>query len=323
MARMTRQNAVTIMRTLLWTVAAWAAAVTPAQGIDLSKPVVVVNGQAISYGTYYRRMEGLQGFGRRVGQNFVPASPGFLTLQQLINEALIVELAVDKGVAPTDQEIEAEYQTMKAADPQRVQDILKYTAEEEVRRQIRIQLSEFKLQTMGINIGDQQVESFYKEHPTMYTTPKTIDLYAIAVETAEQQDAVDKKLGSRTSFTDVAKELSTDLSKNAGGFLGRVVESGLPDRIRTKVENLKEGESTTWVDADAMKYKYYVGKIYPEKLSPLTPELRKAIRQRLMVDRGVIKNDLNKWMREKRATLKLDFKGTPFDEELKQAFAGG
>lgn len=311
------------MRSLFWTAAVLVAAVAPAQGIDLAKPVVVVNGQPITYGTYYRRMEGLQGFGRRVGQNFVPSSPGFLTLQQLINEELIVELAVDKGVAPTDAEISAEFESMKAADPERVKDILKYASEDDVRRQIRIQLSEFKLQTMGINIGDQQVETFYKEHPTMYTTPKTIDLYAIAVETADQQDAVDKKLAAKTPFSDVAKELSLDLSKNIGGFLGRVIESGLPDRVRTKVENLKEGESTVWVDADALKYKYYVGKVYPETLSPLTPQLRNAIRQRLMVDRGVMKNNLNQWMKEKRASLKLEFKGTPFDEELKSAFSGG
>jgi foldase protein PrsA len=311
------------MRTFFWTAATLMAVTVSAQGIDLSKPVVVVNGQPISYGTYYKRMEGLQGFGRRVGQNFVPASPGFLTLQQLINEALIVELALDKGVAPTEAEINAEYQSMMQADPERAQEILKFATEEEVRRQIRIQLSEFKLQTMGINIGDQQVEAFYKEHPTMYTTPKTIDLYAIAVETPDQQDAVDKKLAAKAPFADVAKELSLDLTKSIGGFIGRVVESGLPDRIRTKVESLKEGETTTWVDADALKYKYYVGKVFSEKLSPLTPDLRKAIRQRLMVDRGATKNDLNKMMKEKRASLKLDFKGTPFDDQLKEAFSGG
>ena len=308
----------------LMTLALLGASFAYAQGMDLKKPVIVVNGTPIPYGTYYKRMEGLQGFGRRVGDKFVPSSPGFLTIQQMVNEQLMMELAVDKGVAPSDKEMEDEYSALFKDSPEQVAEILKYgTTQEDIRQQIRVQLSEFKLQTMGINIADQQVDTFYHENPTIYTTPKTIDLYAIAVETPNQQDAVDKKLNSNVPFTDVAKELSLDLTKAIGGFLGRRIESTLAERLLKQVQGLKEGETSSWVDAGALKYKYFIGKIYPQKLSPLTPELRRAIHRRLMVERGRIKNDLNAWMAQKRSALKLEFKGTPFDEDLKQTFTGG
>ena len=299
-------------------------AMAAGQGIDLNKSVIEVNGTAIPYGTYYKRMEGLSGFGRRVGDNFVPASPGFLTLQQMINEILMVQLAADKGATPTQKEVDDEYAALLATSPEQVTAMLKYgTTEADIRQQIIVQLSEYKLQTMGINIGDQQVESFYKEHPSMYTTPRALDLYAIAVETPEQQDAVDKKLNANAPFADVAKELSLDLTAAISGYLGRRIEANLDERLLKQVQGLKEGETSAWIDADARKYKYYVAKVYPEKLAPLTPELRKAVRQRLMIDRGRIKNDLNAWMKEKRKNLKLNFKGTPFDDDIKQAFLSG
>lgn len=295
-----------------------------AQAISLDKPVVVVNGSPITYLSYYKRMEGLTGFGRRVGDQFVPASPGFLTLQQLVNEQLMLELAVDKGVAPTEQEIEDEYAATVKDNPEQVKDMLKWgTTPEDIKRQVRVRFSEFNLQTMGINISAQQVEQFYRENPSIYTTPKSIDLYAISVETPEQQDAVDKKLNSNTPFSDVAKELSLDLTAPLGGFVGRIIEANLGERLRKQVEGLKERETTSWLDADSRKVKYYLGKVYPQLTAPLTPELKKAIRSRLMIDRGRIKNDLAKWMAEKRKTLKLGLQGTPFDEDLKQLFESG
>ena len=69
------------------------------------KPMVVINGESILRGNYVKRMEVLPGVGKNFGGKFVEASPGFLTLQTLINEMLTLQLAAEKGVTPSEAQI--------------------------------------------------------------------------------------------------------------------------------------------------------------------------------------------------------------------------
>jgi PPIC-type PPIASE domain/SurA N-terminal domain len=295
-----------------------------AQSVDLAKPVVTVNDVPISTATYYRRMERLSDVGRLVGERFVKTTPGVLTLQQLINEALLLQIAREKGAYPSDKDVNDEYANGVKDDPESFKFLLtEGLTEEDIKNQFRIQMAEFRLQTLGVNIGDQQVEEFYKANPNTYTAPKQIALHSIAVKTTAEQDAVDKELNRGSAFDEVAKKLSQDSNAPMGGFLGLVTEENLAERVRAQVKTLKRGESTGWIESKDKKVKFFVAEVFPASLAPLTPNLRKAIRQRLMLDRGRIRNDLNAWLLDARKNARLDFNGSPFEQEIREIFKRG
>lgn len=309
----------------LMTLAFAGAVVTSfGQSLDLSKPVVKVNDTEISFGTYYRKMERLVDVGRLVQNKFVPAAPGFLTLQQLINEALMVQLAKEQGVAPTQAEIDKEFANATKDDPELMQLLAKEGfAEDEIKRQILVQMSEFRVQTKGINISDQQVEEFYQGNKATYTTPKRWQLFVIAVSTTAEQDEVDAALKRGEKFPDVATKHSKDVSASVGGFIGVKTEVQLTEKVRNQVTILEKGETTSWIDGQSGKVKFYVADVLPQAVATLTPELRRAIRERLMVDRGRIKNDVPALMAAMRKKAKIETYGTPFDSDIKTTFNGG
>src|SRR4051794_21708042 len=85
--------------------------------VDATRVVATVNGVEIKGAEYYRRMEFLPGVGRNLGDGFAEFPPGFLTLEQLITEKLVLQLAKDKGVFPTDVEVKAELDYRKTKNP--------------------------------------------------------------------------------------------------------------------------------------------------------------------------------------------------------------
>ena len=86
--------------------------------VDPTRTVAIVNGEAIKGDEYYHRMEYLPGVSRRI-QEGVNAEfpPGFLTLEQLVTERLILQLAKQRNVAPSQAEVDAEMKSITELDP--------------------------------------------------------------------------------------------------------------------------------------------------------------------------------------------------------------
>ena len=191
--------------------------------VDPGRTIATINGDPIVGSEYYRRMEFLPGVGKMSNQAFFEAPPGFLTLEQLITERLVLQLAKQKGVFPSDAEVEAELKFRQEDDPGFVAAWTKggHTADE-LKKQVRYELAQFKIQSFGITVTDQEVEKFYKDNPSMYTNPKQAKLRVIVLDDAAKKAAVDKDLGAGKAFADVAKQYSTDASKSLGGEFGTV-----------------------------------------------------------------------------------------------------
>ncbi len=292
--------------------------------VDPARTIAIVNGEEVKGGEYYRKMEFLGGVGKRDGDNFFEAPPGFLTLEQLITERLVLQLAKQKGALPTDIEVAAELKSRTEDNPKLLSD---WTAlgrtPEELNGQIRYELAQFKISSFGITVTDQEVEKHYKDTPTMYTVPKQVKLRVIVVEKDAEKVAVDKELSAGKPFNDVAKLLSADISRSNGGEYGTVPLAMLSTVARTAVEAVKIGQSTAWVasqtaDGGNRFVKFQVLDILPEKKLDLDPKLRRNIRRQLMLDRGRVKNDIRKEMNAMRAKANIDIKEPQFAEIYKK-----
>lgn len=305
--------------------AAAAITATAAAQTDLNRTVAVVNGEEIKGPEYYRRMEFLPGVGKMVGQSFASAPPGFLTLDQLINERLLLQLAKEKGLYPSDAEVQAEIKLATDANPK----FLEQYAESggttaDLNYQIRLDLARLKLQTRGVVVTDQEVDQFYKSNPTQFTIPKTVELRVITVDSEAAKAAVDADLKAGKSFESVARERSVDISKATGGRISaRPVES-LPAESRAAIEKIKVGQTTDWVPMQGMFTKILFEKANPSRTIPLDARMRATIRRNMMMDRGRVKpeNDLGKMMANMRAKSKIDIKDKEFANTFQRMMGG-
>ena len=294
------------------------AAMSMGQSIDPARTIVIINCDEVKANEYYRRMEFLPGVGRQMGANMAIFPPGFLTIEQIVTERLVFQLAKSKGVYPTDAEVAAELKTAIDDYPQLLtQWQASGRTQGELEYQFRYNLAQFKLQTRGVTITDQEVDQHYKSNPTIFTVPKRVTLRAIAVAPADK-DSIDADLKAGKKFEDVAKARSLDLTSSLGGAMGSVPLGTLPEGARQVIEATKTGQTTPWIDLQQASVKYLVEGFIAPVLTPLDDKLRRQIRRDMMGARSIGKNDVAKELATLRSTAKIDIKQKEFADAYKR-----
>lgn len=292
--------------------------------LDPNRVVATVNGDDIKGAEYYYRMEYLPGVGKILGTQVAEFPPGFLTIEQIITERLVFQLAKQHGVYPTDLEVQDELAARVRRVPKFVDN---WTSTgrtvDELKYQVRFELAKFNLATEGITITDQEINSYYSRNPDMFTTPKQVKLKVIVVRTVDEEGAVDRDLAAGKAFSDVATAHSQDATKVVGGDYGTVPVSYLGDKIRGALDKTKIGQNTDWITSnnsstDTIYVKFHLEDVIPPKLQPLDADLRLTIRHKMMLERGAIKNDIAKEMAQMRSQAKIDIKDKVFADNYKR-----
>lgn len=289
--------------------------------VDPNRTVITVNGEDIKGAEYYERMEFLPGLGYLAGEGeqrrFTELAPGVATLQRLIEERLILQIAKERGVAVSDADLEVAYQ-------ERAKEIPNFEASYQeaglskafILRQMKLELSQFRIVTQGINITDQQVEQFYTDQSYRYTTPKRYRL-GLLVCKPEDQAKADADFAAKKPFTEIVKKYSQDpLTKDRGGDMGEVTEEELSPGTLAAIKKIKIGQTTEWVVGEGVAVKFNLVNVIPESKRPLDPALKKVIRKELMYNKGVNKNDLEQLLREARKKAKIELKQPHFKNEI-------
>lgn len=272
--------------------------------VDPSRVVATVNGEQIKGGEYYHRMEFLPGVTKRYGDQSIESPPGFLTMVELIGEKLVLQLAKEKGVMPNQQEVDDELKLRLGDNPKYVENwAATGQTREDLDNRIRFELAKFKLQTLGITVTDQEVQKYYKENPSVFTSEKAVKVRIIAVD--DDTSAVDADLKAGKDFAAVARDKSMDVTRGVGGDLGTVPISFLPENARNALNSIKIGGTTPWMDVNKKKVKYQLVDVLPAKLQPLDSKMMISTRRILMLDRGRDKNHVDEMINAMRAKSKI------------------
>ncbi len=276
------------------------------QVLSWDNVVLTVNGEKVSAREYYRRMEFLPNVGTVIGGQFVELPPAFLTLEDLINDRLVLQLAKERGVLPTGEMVDSELDLRKKESPEDYAKLAELgVSDEELKSRLLVELAQFNLITEGVNVTDKQIEEHYQVNKVMYTTPPRVRLRVIVVKNAEDRHKVDEALRTKP-FEAVAREMSTDLSAYSGGELPEVALSQLPQNVYNEVVRTQVGEVTNWIELDSFFAKYRVEEKKEAVVLPLDDKLKREIRRRLMVTIGMNKNDVKSLLDEKRRTAKIE-----------------
>ncbi|MEQ1822209.1 MAG: peptidyl-prolyl cis-trans isomerase [Fimbriimonadaceae bacterium] len=287
--------------------------------VDLTSTIVVINGEEVKGSEYYRRMEFLPGVGKQLGNGFAEFPPGLLTIEQLVTERLILQMAKDKGVLPTAAEVKDEIAYQMQLNPDYTKSFLD-TGQTlaELDYQTKVRVARFKLTTFGITVTDAEVAEFYKKNSSIYSTPKMVTLKVIAVDTEEKAKAVDADLAAGKSFSDVAKARSLDVSAATGGEFGRRPYFELAEIVRGEVDKIKVGGITEWIVGEKTRVKFMLVAADPEKARPLDDVLKKIIRREILITRGSIKNNIRQDMIVMRKKAQISITQKEFDDAYKK-----
>ena len=231
--------------------------------VDQDRVIVRVNGHPIFGREYYMRTELLPNLGQvDSNRRFVQLYPGYLALRWLIEEELIVQLAMDRVVEPSADDVERELKLRMEMQPDQVRSMLSLGfSEDDLRRRVLVDLSEFNLLTQGITVTDFEVEKQYSDNLSQYTLQKRYDLSIIRVKGEEAKNAVDDALAAGEEFGKVAAEHSIDISKVNAGKIGLVPDGALEPSTRTVLADTRKGQVSAWIQQGEAYAKFLVADV--------------------------------------------------------------
>ncbi len=287
--------------------------------------MIEINGEKISRDEYVRRMEYLPGIGKVTrGGEFIEVYPSLATIDQLINDRLLLQIAKERGMLPTEADLTAEIALINRRQPELA---AKWQASgrtnAEYRSIILIDMTKFRLQTEGILVTDTEIKNLYDlSKDVRFTTVPRVRLRVISVTAEADTKAVDAELKAGKSFAAVAALKSMDASSKTGGLFGEVPLDQLSSNVKEAIAKLKKGDMTEWLkSSDTLWVKFYVDEVLPRTVRPLDADLKEDLKRELMIRKGQQKNDLGKLMREAKQKAKIKI-ASPELEKAYQNMAG-
>lgn len=153
-------------------------------------------------------------------------------LEGLITEKIVIHKAEELKVMPTEAKLNeaiskqlAEIKKSLGTDEKYKEALAQANlTEEALKGRIKpsvIQDALYTEVTKNVKVNETQEKAYYNSNPTLYTEkPDTVHAAHILVATEAEAVAVKKRLDAGEAFATVAKEKSTDGSKDKGGDLG-------------------------------------------------------------------------------------------------------
>lgn len=249
----------------------------------------------------------------------VAGSIGLQALNDTVNRNLLLQMAKEEGVYPTEADVKAEIEFREKQDKGFVN---KLTGQgltlKSIREDIRIELARFRLITKGVTVTDAEIDKYIADNPREFIEPERADLRWIFVPSDELRDQAQGELDKGQLFTTVASTYSTaqGARQNSGRFpVSNIdqLDQAFPGLTKI-VRGLKERQSTDWIQANAGYAKFYVERKVPERKIQMNETRREQVKRFIMLRRGSAANDL-----EDRLTQRLkQAKVTIADSELKK-----
>ncbi|MCF8008991.1 MAG: peptidylprolyl isomerase [Halanaerobiales bacterium] len=251
-----------------------------------------------------------------------------LKLDQLINQILLAQEAVKKGITLSDEEIDQvinnqissmkeQYDIDDAQFEQTIKDqgfesVEAYKAEfynnykDSLVFTIPLANKMSNQIIQEIEITDQEIEQYYKENKANYELPEQVKTSHILLEDRETAEEVMEKLKNGGDFTELAKEYSTASSAEKGGDIGYISkDQNLAKEFKDAVFALEAGKTSPIVET---KYGFHIIKVFDKKEAGIRAlkEVRNQIEDQLKYEKG--QSEVDKFVKKLREEAEIEKK---------------
>jgi len=289
--------------------------------------VAYINGEPIGQDELAEAKEALIGYYQQIYSQFGQDINAMLTgargrvlelnlevdaLEQLFFNAIVNQEAGKRGIEPTDEEIEAEFQKQYTAflsdrnlTEEELADYLTGQGgsldrfKDDARKSVADQLT---IQAVRNAVADQidltadQINSYFEENRDRYDTEEEVRASHILVDTEEEAHEVLDELAAGADFATLAEERSTDTGSAAnGGDLGWFKRGQMVKPFEDGAFALKVGETSDVVKTD---YGYHIIRV-TDRREATHPELDEVIdRVRSDLKDEIISERFRNWYQE-------------------------
>jgi peptidyl-prolyl cis-trans isomerase SurA len=182
-------------------------------------------------------------------------------LEMLIQEKVLYQKAMELGFnADVDKKVSATIQQfIKDNNLESTEDLEKALEQagrtlrdfrEQYKRSIIVNELIYEMVDSRIALLTPEVEKYYKDHETEFTTPEEVTLSTIVInepsdkESEAKAEDIYKRLQQGESFATLASQYSKGATANTGGNIGTYLLAKLNAITVKAIANIKEGESS-------------------------------------------------------------------------------
>jgi ribosomal protein L9 len=291
-----------------------------------SSSLATINGETITDGQLNKHMSRKTSVRVQTANGAAEAqlseSLDFQALQDLIGQRIIMQLAKDDGVYPTDGEILQELDFRGKLNPNYVKQLnaAGYNLES-IKENLALELAREKLISKGVKVTDAEVDEYIKNNPQQFTNPATATMRWVFAKTDARKAEVDKALATGQSFTAVATQLSeAPGARSNGGQFEQNVVSRMPQQLQAMVAKTAEGRMTDWLRLTDGWARWYVERKAAAKKMELSKEQKELVRRQIAQQRGQQATDLNKRVLDKLKEAQITVKDDVLSELWKKRF---
>ena len=266
-----------------------------------------VNGETISLTDYYDHMSVKQSAQvmTRSGASEVRVigSFGLQSLQELVDQKILLQMAKEQGLTPTEAEIDAELKLQEELRPDYVKVLQDQGLTTQlIRNELRVGLAREHLIMKGVTVDPADVDKYIKDHPEKFSDPERANLLFIQAASADAKRLIDAELSSGKGFRVVASQHA----KQTGGAYPLTIVSQMPKQLQDLVKKTLVNGTTDWITNGHAFFKFFVDAKTPAKLrTPTAPE-RELVRRGIALQKGALKNDFDHLFFEKLREAKVD-----------------
>jgi foldase protein PrsA len=241
---------------------------------------------------------------------------GTRLLNQMLDDRLALTMAQDKGVEPTDEQVELQLKSLKNVMDLDEEMKQRGLTLEDVKDQLRVAQARqnLALQAMGKQISDEEVSKSYK--PQVYDVPERMRVELIGFPTKDAADKASNKIKGGATLEQVGDDTEID----HGPLLRRLIPKsgpGVPPGLAKVAFDTPKNQVSKPIEVSVPTRKAWII-LRPEDRIPAVKmslaEVKPLIRGQLALDKANQDAEYQKQLREARRVAKVKV----FDPALKQ-----
>lgn len=242
-------------------------------------------------------------------------------LDSLVSEKVMLKKAEELKLVPTTEELDKEidakiaeikkmYETEdKFNEALKTANFTNDTLKSYLKDQIIIQKTTDNM-FKDVTITDEDVEKYYNDNKTQYTTQPGANISHILVKTEEEAKNIKAEYNKGTKFEDLAAKYGTDGTKSTGGSLGFIAydTTEYDADFMAGAKALKEGEVSGPVKTQFGYHLIKADGIVKEAKTKELKDVKEEIKQTIETNKKneIYTETLEQWKKDLKVTLYED-----------------
>jgi parvulin-like peptidyl-prolyl isomerase len=264
-----------------------------------------VGADEISYSEYYNRVERIPYQDTETG---LTTEAGLMMMRRLVTERLILKMAQEQGVEPTEEQI-ADRAAATMKQPGWAQNMGKSgITKVQLKELMRVEQAAYNIQTRGVTVTPEEITKYYNGHIAEFSTPEQVSTAGIFVNSKKEADKAMALLRADVEFGTVARTMSKHPSSKVDGRLAPVSRgnTGIPESVQKVIFSTPAGKYTQPIASGGGGYAIFkILQHIPRKVQKLA-DVSSALHDRLLLEKGTKKNpDISKDLEKMRDAMDI------------------